>query len=65
MTIRSKLMWSYLVMLTALLAVGVTAVWATRHWQEAAEELQRMHGYGVQAERLRLGLYRQINYGLV
>lgn len=64
MTIRLKLMWSYGLMLTALIAVGVAAVWSTSQWQKAANELGQMHRYGVQAERLRLGMNRQINYGL-
>lgn len=57
-------MWSYGLMLTALIAVGVAAVWSTSQWQKAADQLGRMHRYGVQAERLRLGMNRQINYGL-
>lgn len=63
MTIRSKLILSYLFLLVAVLCIGVSAYWSARNWRHSATELTRTHNQGTAAERLRADIYRQIAAG--
>lgn len=63
MTIRSKLILSYLFLFLVVLAIGASAFWASGRWRSAAAELSRAYNQGIAAERLRADIYRQISSG--
>ncbi|OGC92265.1 MAG: hypothetical protein A2W25_14730 [candidate division Zixibacteria bacterium RBG_16_53_22] len=63
MTIRSKLIFSYAVMLAVVLAIGTASVWSILRWSRAAKELSQTYSRVLLAERLRSNMVRQINYG--
>jgi HAMP domain-containing protein len=64
MTIRSKLLLFYGVMLGVILTVGAVSIRAIIRWRAAAEHLMLAREQSDRAERLRAGMYRQINSGL-
>lgn len=64
MTIRSKFLLFYGVMLTVGLIVAVASIWATFRWRLAAENLTLVRGQEARAEKLRAGLHMQVDLGL-
>jgi signal transduction histidine kinase len=63
MTIKAKLIFSYAVMLAIVLAMAVASIWSIVGWGRAAGQLTATYSKGFLAERLRLNMTRQINFG--
>ncbi len=61
MTIRSKLLLVYGVLLVALLALGLLYYNAMSRWRHAASELSNIHRQNELAEQLRAGIQGQVN----
>lgn len=64
MTIRSKFLLFYGVMLAIGLTVAIASIWATLRWQEAAENLTLVREQEARAEKLRAGMHLQVGLGL-
>jgi signal transduction histidine kinase len=62
MKIKSKLIFSYAVMLAIVLGISGAALWSIMGWSRAAGKLSDTYGQGLLAERLRANMTRQINY---
>lgn len=60
MTVRTKLQITYLGMFLSMLFVGGVAIWAIENWNATANELTHAYHQGLQAEKLRGNIYRQI-----
>ncbi len=63
MTIKTKLIFGYAVILAFVLAIAGSSYWAIRRWGGAAEELSSTYNSVLTAERLRANMTRQINFG--
>lgn len=63
MTIRSKLILGYAILLAIVLAIAGASIWSIMGWSRAAEKLSAAYSKGLLAERLRANMTRQISYG--
>lgn len=64
MTIRSRLLLIYGVIIASLLLVGFFSIRAILGWRQAATELSEIHEQSLRAERLRTEANRQIYFAL-
>jgi signal transduction histidine kinase len=64
MSIRSRLLLIYGVMIASLLLVGFFCIRAILEWRQAATELSEIHEQSLRAERLRAEAHREIYYAL-
>ena len=64
MSIRSKLLLIYGVMIASLLLVGFFCIRAILGWRQAATELSAIHQQSLRAEQLRTEANREIYYAL-
>lgn len=64
MNIRSKLFIFYSTMLIAVLIVGAVSIRTIMQWRKAADNLLLMRSKSLEAEKIRAGMFRQINNGL-
>ncbi|MEW5794822.1 MAG: ATP-binding protein [Candidatus Zixiibacteriota bacterium] len=64
MTVRAKLILSYSVMAATVVAAAVATTLAMINWQDAAGKLAHSRQQSMQAEALRVMMFRQVTKGL-
>jgi signal transduction histidine kinase len=62
MTLRSRLIFSYLALLLALFCIAAISIWSIVGWSRAAGKLSTVYAKSIEAERFRANINRQLSY---